>query len=336
MTEPPVSSFGNSSFSNSTFGTGSMYAPSPGALLRRARQAQGLHIAALAAALKVSQRKLELLENDQVDQLPDVAFARALAQAVCRHLKIEAPPVLALLPTTATAQPALERVTIGLNTPFRERAERHDPEWPGWLHPRVIAPVLLLGAAAAFLLAPRSWVAQFQLPATLQMPTAISGSGAPAPAAAPAPDATPASAAAPATPPPVAADAAAPMAAASTPGPVQGPAAATGATATVQVAEPAAAPPPEPAVQTPPPVAQQLPAGLLAVRAARDSWLEVTDASGEVLISRLLVSGEAVGVNGIAPLRVTVGNAAGMQMRFKGRPVELRLSPDNTARMQLK
>ena len=73
-------------------------APSAGALLRQARMAQGLHIAALAAQMKVSPRTLEALEADRLEQLPDTAFARALAQSVCRQLKIEPQPVLSRLP----------------------------------------------------------------------------------------------------------------------------------------------------------------------------------------------------------------------------------------------
>jgi cytoskeleton protein RodZ len=308
-------------------GVGSMYTPSPGALLRRARQAQGLHIAALAAALKVTPRKLELLENDQFDQLPDVAFARALAQAVCRHLKIEAPPVLALLPTTATAQPALERVTVGLNTPFRERSERHESgEWPNWLHPRVVAPVLLLLAALAFLFVPKGWMAWVPV----ELPWMAAGAAGPAPGGAPV---------APAPAVPVAAEAAAPVVDAASQA-----AAVADAASAVQPTAPAASAPAaaDPAVQAEPlrvPLAAPplpLPGGMLAVRAAGESWLEVTDAAGDVLISRLLAPGEAVGLNGIAPLRVTIGNADGMEVRFKGRPVELEMAPDNTARLQLK
>ena len=71
---------------------------SAGRLLREAREAQGLHIAALAAAIKVAPRKLELLEADRFDELPDATFTRALAQTVCRALKIDPAPVLALLP----------------------------------------------------------------------------------------------------------------------------------------------------------------------------------------------------------------------------------------------
>ena len=70
-----------------------------GGLLRAAREKQGLHIAALAAAIKVAPRKLDALENDRHDELPDATFVRALAQTVCRTLKIDPRPVLHMLPT---------------------------------------------------------------------------------------------------------------------------------------------------------------------------------------------------------------------------------------------
>jgi cytoskeleton protein RodZ len=95
-------------------------APSAGRLLREARERQGLHIAALAAAIKVAPKKLELLEADRFDALPDATFTRALAQTVCRALKIDPAAVLVLLPP-ATAGHRLEQVGSGLNAPFRER-----------------------------------------------------------------------------------------------------------------------------------------------------------------------------------------------------------------------
>ena len=45
-----------------------------GRLLREAREAAGLHIASLAVSLKVPVRKLELLEADRFDELPDAVF----------------------------------------------------------------------------------------------------------------------------------------------------------------------------------------------------------------------------------------------------------------------
>ena len=76
---------------------------SAGHLLREAREAAGLHIVALAAALKVPVRKLEALEADRWEELTDATFVRALAGSVARHLKIDAAPILRKLPTSKTA-----------------------------------------------------------------------------------------------------------------------------------------------------------------------------------------------------------------------------------------
>ncbi len=92
---------------------------SAGRLLREARERQGLHIAALAAAIKVPPKKLESLEADRFDQLPDATFTRALAQTVCRALKTDPAPVMRLLPAAAGYR--IEQVGEGLNAPFRER-----------------------------------------------------------------------------------------------------------------------------------------------------------------------------------------------------------------------
>ena len=75
-------------------------------LLKQAREAAGLHVAALAAALKVPVRKLEDLEAGRFDRLPDMTFARALASSACRHLKIDPAPVLAQLPAAARQRSA--------------------------------------------------------------------------------------------------------------------------------------------------------------------------------------------------------------------------------------
>jgi cytoskeleton protein RodZ len=69
-----------------------------GALLRQYREAHGFQLDTLAQALRVSPAKLEALEADRLGDLPDAMFARALTLAVCRQLKTDASPVLALLP----------------------------------------------------------------------------------------------------------------------------------------------------------------------------------------------------------------------------------------------
>ena len=91
--------------------------PTAGALLRQYREAYGLEIDALAQALRVPVQKLAALEEDRLSDLPDAMFARALTLAVCRHLKTDAAPVLALLPGQDVSRlaPKNER---GLNSPL--------------------------------------------------------------------------------------------------------------------------------------------------------------------------------------------------------------------------
>ena len=133
-----------------------------GSLLRQARQAQGMHIAVLATAIKVTPRKLEALENDRLDELPDATFTRALAQTVCRTLKIDPAPVLALLPTPPGHR--LEHLGEGINAPFRERpGMSQGSDWSMLGSPAVWAPLLILVLAA---------VVYFLPPGTLKVPAA--------------------------------------------------------------------------------------------------------------------------------------------------------------------
>jgi len=269
-----------------------------GGLLRQARQAQGLHIAALAAAIKVTPRKLELLEGDRLDELPDATFTRALAQTVCRTLKIDAAPVLALLPPPKG--PRLEQVSEGLNAPFRESSGRLDAsDWlAAVLRPSVWAPVLVLLAAAALYLAPAE-------------------AGASAAAAGVAAVAVPAVAVAPA---PAAVVVAAPEQAASA------------MVETVFSSPHEAANAASSAGAAAPPVA-----GLLQVRTTAESWIEVLDGRWQPLMSRMVQPGEAVGLDGARPFRLKIGNAAVTQVVFRGQPVELAsYTRDNVAKLELK
>lgn len=88
-----------------------------GAMLRQAREALGMDIELLAAVLKVPVKKLEALETDRFDLLPDTVFTRALASSVCRSLKIDPVAVLDSLPHSSA--PRLKVYESGINVPFR-------------------------------------------------------------------------------------------------------------------------------------------------------------------------------------------------------------------------
>ena len=270
-----------------------------GGLLRQARQAQGLHIAALAAAIKVVPRKLELLESDQFDQLPDATFTRALAQTVCRTLKIDAAPILALLPPPNGHR--LEQVAEGLNTPFHERPGHLVPkEWASLGSPVVWIVGVIAVMTLAVYLVPGEW---------LQYPSAVVTRPRPANT-----ELTPAAV--------LLAAAAAPAAA---------------STASLDAPSPTAAPASEPVADVAPDaVTAAAASGVLQFRTTAQSWIEVTDARGQSLISRVLQPGENVGLDGVPPLKVRIGNVSGTQVTFKGQPVELAKSRDNLARLELK
>jgi cytoskeleton protein RodZ len=145
---------------------------SAGAMLRAAREQRGVHIGVLAASIKVAQRKLEALEADRYDELPDMTFTRALALSVCRTLKIDADPVLALLPQPPQTN-RLERVASGLNAPFRDRPGRDEPsEWLLLKRPAFWGTALVLLAAAVLALLPEGVWQRFQ--ATPEPPAAAS------------------------------------------------------------------------------------------------------------------------------------------------------------------
>ena len=147
---------------------------SAGALLRAARERRGVHIAVLATAVKVSLRKVEALESDRYDLLPDVTFARALAASLCRALAIDATPVLALLPAAPSSGAGLEQVHNGLNMPLRARSGRVDlSDWRRALRrPALWLPLLLVLAALLVYLMPQALTARRASPEPAAQPAA--------------------------------------------------------------------------------------------------------------------------------------------------------------------
>lgn len=77
-------------------------AQTAGQLLKAARLRAGVHLAVLSVTLKIPVRQLEALEADQYPMNESPVFVRAVAASVCRQLRIDPAPVLALLPHGGT------------------------------------------------------------------------------------------------------------------------------------------------------------------------------------------------------------------------------------------
>ena len=292
-----------------------------GAMIRAAREAQGLDLGSLAAMLKIPLRRLEALENGRHDELQGPTFERALAQAACRVLKIDPKPVLALLPQHAGN--TLERVSEGINTPFRERQGGSGlADLPSVARPAIVVVALLIVAALALFFVPDAWWTRV----TQSFKSAPAAS---APAEAPA---VPASAVAtPAIETPVAASDAQPAAATPAASAASAPAAApisaaasASATAAQGIDEVLAHVAAAPGIP-------------VQITATEDSWCEVVDAQGHMLLSRTVVAGESVGLDGALPMKVKIGNARVTRLKLRGDNLDLTpFTRDNVARLELK
>lgn len=301
-------------------------APTGGAMLRAARESAGLHIGALAVMLKVPVKKLEALEADRVDLLPDAVFVRALAASVCRTLKIDPAPVLARLPVTAT--PRLKSVESGINAPFRVPGV--DPGSP--IRDRLTSPLgmavlsMLIGAMILFFAPPLDRIEQM-LGLGQRDPVGAPGMVSQPAQALPSADVKQTDGSAlegvkePAGP-----GAASNSNSVSALAPIN--------TASAVLAPPLPAAPATAAV--PAPVVADV-AGNVVIRARGASWVEVTDATGVVQLRKMMNAGEGVGVSGKRPLSVVVGRADVVDVTVSGKPYQLvNVSRDKVARFEVK
>lgn len=275
----------------------------PGAYLREAREAAGLHLVTLAASLKVSVSKLEALEHDQFDLLPDAAFTRALASSVCRMLKLDPAPVLERLPPLSTARfVAQDR---GINEPFRPRNIGPAPSVLAQVsRPAVLAGLVLLLGALVLIFLP-----------SIRKEASLPGDDTSRPLASE-PALQPSSK--------LSLDAKVEdtAALAALPAASAGQAATTGTRESVTPAKDAAASSVSP---------------LALFRATGDSWVKVTDAKGVVVLNRTLRAGEAVEVSGSLPLSAVIGRADMMHVQLHGQAFDLgAVSKNNVARFEVK
>ena len=285
-----------------------------------------MHIAALAVALKVPVSKLEALEADNFTVLPDTVFVRALASSVCRVLKVDAAPVLALLPQSQS--PSLAADSAGINAPVKGSVGKSAVSSSSFSgngsasrSVGLVVLALLVGALALYFF-PRGEDRTATGPTTA---AALSS----------APDAVPTGAAdAPAAERPAEP---APAPAAVTPALVAAPALSAAVTAVpATAAVPASAPAPAVVASAPAPAADA-PAGTLVLRARSESWVQVKDATGALALQRNLAAGESVSVSAQPPLAVVVGRADATEVTVRGKPFDLTaVSRENVARFEVK
>jgi cytoskeleton protein RodZ len=285
---------------------------SAGQMIKQARLDAGLHIAALAVSLRVPIKRIEALENGQMDLLPDIVFVRALTSSICQALKIDAVPILDKLPRAAL--PRLNRDDVAINTPIGVSGASKSPLLSDIVtSPWLMGVAFLCIASAGVYFWPKetsSVVSEIvthtkSLPeagiaqAKEQLVTAENimnvSTSAPTGVASPSNNLV--------------------LATASISAAADVDNSGSGSVSN-----------------------SVLPADSIVIfKASAEAWVEVKNALGSTIFKKLLNTGEAAGVAGALPLTVIVGRADVTQVEVRGKPFDLKsIAKSNVARFEVK
>jgi cytoskeleton protein RodZ len=300
-------------------------AQSAGALLKQAREDAGIHISALAVALKVPVRKIEALEAGELATLSEPVFVRALASSVCRHLKMDSAQVLALLPLAANvpfSQPP------ELNTPFRIPGEGANRSVASRLanFPTRVVLALLVGALALAIWPTRVLHPVGEASTVILAPgaigTAVPGDGG---------TSSPISVDAGTSPAPLAPSSG--VTEAGRPDQKEDRPTAIGPAQATSAAAPAPTRPGGAAVAG---AGSDGEAAIVRFKAKNESWVSVIDGKGNPVLRRNLQAGENVSVAGVFPLKIVVGRIDATEVLVRGKPFDMgAVSKDNIARFEV-
>lgn len=326
-----------------------------GAQLKEARQAQRLSLEDVSARLKVASAKLAAIESGNVASLPDVTFAKGVMRAYARTLHIDIDALLGRYHAQAQTAPVQEitrRREGAINQTFDDRkhfgSKSSSSAGGRWVWLFFVLVVLGAGGYFGFDHARAWWESREQAAAeapasavvtedattaqshgdgtvTAALPPVMAGNDSPAPSEAP-------------------------------PTTVAGlPLATGGALVTSDAASAASAAPPAPAVTKPAPTTTAAPVseaakaapaatattaadGTIQIRFSADTWYEVRDRTGKVILGGTAKAGDtAAGSGAGGPYKLVLGNVKGVEsITRNGAPVDFQsANRNNVARLTL-
>lgn len=346
-------------------------AATAGLRLKAAREEAGLSVDDVSRQLKLAPRQVLAIERDDHASLPGRTFVRGFVRNYARLLKLDADAVLAALPGEGGSA-NLERTALAPTPPAMgelPREARGTRPMSRWAIPLVLVAIIAIAAVYELTRAPappagRTPPSDRPVPAdTIVQPLPNPVGSEPARADTPPPVVEPRAPEATATvaasaPPPAAVASARPASsergipssatsqalvnplaavapAPSAPSPAPPPAAAPSSAPAIVAASPA---PPSPAIAAAPAPSSAVaraPATLtLTFRGT--SWIEVRDRGGSVVLSMTGNDGASRDIAVAPPGELTVGNAAGLDASWRGRPLDLTPhTRQNVARVRL-
>lgn len=306
----------------------------PGAILRQAREAKSLSIAAIATQLNLDMRTVEALEQGEQDRLPAPIFVRGYLRGYARLVGVSEDEVLDAYRRLAP-QPEPAPRSIGMRSaPLRPAYRGPLIPWRGLLvtallvaavavavsyGPQLLKPFLTedpaTDATSPQLVLPRSGGAEGGIATEPLAPAGTTGLELPLPEPLPVPAEEP---------PPVDA------------GPEPDVIDAGDFTSTPA---PAPAPAPGPASAPAPaaPVTDALNEIRLEFRFREESWVEVRGADRTRLLFGLMRQGETRSITGKAPVSVVLGNASAVELQVDGSRFDLAPhTRNNIARLEVR
>lgn len=258
---------------------------SVGAQLRRAREARGMTVEGVGAAIKLAARQVEAIEADAYAELMNPTYARGFIRNYAALIGLDPKALLAQLDqqqVRATPQ-LVEQADVGVAMPVQSSRRK-------WLLPLLALSVPVVVAIALYVwsefwTAPPGESVQVEQEAVMPPPDAVAE-----------PETEPATPSADAQ----AADAVA-------------------TEATLAAALPEASPPPAESASASPVTGQRQ----LAFTFAADSWVEIRDAEDRIILSELNRAGSSRTVGAVFPVSLVIGNAKSVRLSIDGTPHDL-------------
>ena len=314
---------------------------SPGSMLETKRGALGLSIADVAQRLKYGVRQIEALERDDYAALPGTTFVRGMIRGYAKLLELDSAPILSELDRRhIPAQVSVDLRSTSIPFPVGGRRST-----------RVYGVVSVMAIVAAILVAYEwqfggfSWLWQVvsdevstarQTEPEVRKDAAVQSTPL-QPVVEAVTDTTSVSV----SPAPVIADSTSSAGPGTQSGKGQPPAinpspVPAGVPTAVPGAAPASAPAASGGRQAIPGTAAQSPAAgsepravtgrgkMLALQFERDSWVEIKQGNGRILMSQLNRGGTEQMVEGVPPFEIIIGNAPSVRLIYNNTPVDLR------------